>query len=1008
MLRKIPAVAFDLFRLRAGRAVAQLLICAAALQCTEAGASVATAGSGGVGRTGAFTYQIPIRMPPGTAGVAPKLALSYNSQGGNGVAGVGWNLSGLSAIMRCPRTAATDNGVRGGVNLNTDDRLCLDGQRLILQSGSYGSQGAVYFTEEFNGSRIKQIGGSLTPYAQSRVTMSQGVLAFSPMPAGRVVAASTARIQSYTPPLPTNLLTLAPEFVVQTAAGETMEYVPTEIGVSGFPTRMWLLFRVIDVKGNYWVVDYDFDAAIGEYTPKALRYTGNDGLGLAPYNEVVFEYETRPDPSVAFVGGFKLSSTKRLKKIKTAVSAAAVTEYRLDYEPNVSASSGMSRLASVTECEAQSGSCLQPIRFQWSGATAGPFNGAGSGGWSGHSGSQTNNVVADFNGDGKADMAGYAEGSGNWHVCLSTGSGFDCGPSYWRGHSGGVKNNFVADFDGDGKADMAGFSSSVNTQYGSWHVCLSTGSGFNCNFWTGHNGGADNNVVGDFNGDGRADMAGYAGNGQWHVCLSTGSGFNCSYWAGHPGGQTNNVVADFNGDGMADIAAYAGDGRWQVCLSTGSGFNCSPYYWQGHWGGLTNNVVGDFNGDGKADIAGFASSVNAQYGSWHVCLSTGAGFDCSYWTGHNGGQSNNVLGDFNGDGRADMAGYAGNGQWHVCLSTGSGFNCSFWSGHGGGSTNNFPADYNGDGRTDLAGYTGSGGVWHVTLAEGVGDLLTGVTNSLGAVSTIQYELLTTTARYRREFGVSYPDMIVAAPLYVVTHLEADNGLGSRNALDYWYGTAVSRQDGRGFLGFNWQETLDQRSGIVSRTTYDVMVWPFTGMPTLVQSWTDSSKAALLSQSRSTPAAKTLTGAANPANTASCTDGATAGRPAITYAREARQAAWDIDAARSALPGTLTQIEDIDCLGNVKQMVVKNLDGAGNETGYWKRTVNQIENWIDGTRWLPNRLMLAQVTSAVPNAKPLGDPPAPPPPQPPPPPPPPPDAKTLAAVLQIIQMMLLDD
>jgi hypothetical protein len=90
------------------------------------------------------------------------------------------------------------------------------------------------------------------------------------------------------------------------------------------------------------------------------------------------------------------------------------------------------------------------------------------------------------------------------------------------------------------------------------------------------------------------------------------------------------------------------------------------------------------------------------------------------------------------------------------------------------------------------------------------------------------------------------------------------------------------------------------------------------------------------------------------------------------------------------------------------MVVKNLDGAGNETGYWKRTVNQIENWIDGTRWLPNRLMLAQVTSAVPNAKPLGDPPAPPPPQPPPPPPPPPDAKTLAAVLQIIQMMLLDD
>ena len=106
-----------------------------------------TPGSFRVTESGAAEYRIPIRVPPGIAGMEPKLALVYNSQAGNGLLGMGWNLEGLSAVARCPQTMAQD-AVRGGVNYDANDRYCLDGQRLMLISGaSYGADGAEYRTE---------------------------------------------------------------------------------------------------------------------------------------------------------------------------------------------------------------------------------------------------------------------------------------------------------------------------------------------------------------------------------------------------------------------------------------------------------------------------------------------------------------------------------------------------------------------------------------------------------------------------------------------------------------------------------------------------------------------------------------------------------------------------------------------------------------------------------------------------------------------------------------------
>ena len=111
-----------------------------------------TEGQLSVSLSGAATYNIPIAVPPGLAGVLPQISLNYNSQGGNGNAGYGWGIAGVSVISRIPSSMYHD-GVIDAVDFDTFDRFALDGQRLIIKSGTagvYGGQGTVYETENYS------------------------------------------------------------------------------------------------------------------------------------------------------------------------------------------------------------------------------------------------------------------------------------------------------------------------------------------------------------------------------------------------------------------------------------------------------------------------------------------------------------------------------------------------------------------------------------------------------------------------------------------------------------------------------------------------------------------------------------------------------------------------------------------------------------------------------------------------------------------------------------------
>ena len=204
-----------------------LLVCFASVSLTG-NAQMFTAGEFSVTPSGAASYHIPIKIPSGVAGVQPDLSLTYSSQSGNGLMGIGWGLSGLSAIGRCPKTMSQD-GVRGAINFDTEDRYCLDGQRLLAVRdpansnaavGSYGADGTFYSTEQEGFNKIQSFGSAGSGTA----------------PTGR---------QFYGPSY----------FVVKSKAGLTMEYGNTAdskvIATGKTVVRHWALNKVTDSKGNY-------------------------------------------------------------------------------------------------------------------------------------------------------------------------------------------------------------------------------------------------------------------------------------------------------------------------------------------------------------------------------------------------------------------------------------------------------------------------------------------------------------------------------------------------------------------------------------------------------------------------------------------------------------------------------------------------------------------------------------------------------------------------------------
>lgn len=930
---------------------------------------------------GAASYSLPIEVPPGTAGMAPQLALVYSSQGSNGMLGMGWGLSGLSAIARCPKTKSQD-GAMGSVNFDASDRYCLDGQRLILVGGTYGAAGSEYRTEIDGFSKILAVGAA-----------GQG-------PAS---------------------------FLVQTKAGLTLEYGNTgdsrieAVKASGVTSawplgtvRVWAQNKVSDVKGNYMTIAYA-ENANGSYIPSRMDYTGNAGSSpvLTPSISVVFVAATamRQDTTIGYQAGATYATPKRLLKIQTLVGASLVKEYRFEYAAQANALE-RSKLISVTECSGL-GACLPAISLLWGSVQPASFAAASpwisdfgtAAGWS--NASVAPRLVGDVNGDGLPDIIGF--GSTGVMVSLNTGSGF-AAATRWIAEFGtaqGWTNNNVhprqvIDVNGDGRPDIVGFGPSGVM------VSLNTGNGFApavnwlSAFGTDAGGWSDSNQYPrqliDVDGDGLPDIVGFGPTGVM-VSFNTGESFTApvnklAEFGTSAGGWSNSnqyprQLVDVNGDGLPDIVGFSSMGV-VVALNTGGGFAASKP-WIAHFGtsagGWSDSntyprQLVDVNGDGLPDIVGFSSTGVV------VALNTGVSFQTqSTWLASQYGTANGwvdsdthprQLVDVNGDGLPDIVGFGPSGVM-VALNNGASFDtpaqwiAGFGTGAGWTNGSTLPrqlVDVDGDGMPDIVGFFSSGVSVAKNSKDPVSNLIVNIGNGQGIFNAMTYSPLTRGNFYAKDAGENaavFPRQDIVVPMYVVSDTSRSNGLGGSTSTTYSYGGLKAELGtGRGMLGFRWLKSKETQTNLESYTEYR-QDFPYVGMPyktelrlsgfgnnglmkrtrTEVQCLAPATGAACVIQQRCDLST----------NASACA--AAANARYFPYVASSTDQSWDLNGA--PYPATKTasayglNTGDGKFYGDVAQV------SAGISDGSSKVTVNEYWN-ADSANWILGRLKKATVTS----------------------------------------------
>jgi hypothetical protein len=261
-------------------------------------------------------------------------------------------------------------------------------------------------------------------------------------------------------------------------------------------------------------------------------------------------------------------------------------------------------------------------------------------------------LSTDFNGDGKPDLVVSNSGSNNATVFLGNGDGsFQSGVPYAVGTL--PSSIALADFNNDGKVDVMAANNSGGTisfVYGDGDGTLGTTATISV--------GVANAFVaaGDFNNDGYADVAvaDTATNVVW-ILLGKGNGqFQAP--VSFTAGTTPESIAtgDFNGDGKLDLAvANSASANVTVLLGNGDGtFQNEVPYPTG--AGTQYVAVGDFNGDGILDLAATGQSGNVAIliGNGNGTFQTAASFSA----GSTGSEPVSLtVNNFNGDGTDQIA-----------------------------------------------------------------------------------------------------------------------------------------------------------------------------------------------------------------------------------------------------------------------------------------------------------------------------------------------------------------
>jgi cysteine-rich repeat protein len=262
-------------------------------------------------------------------------------------------------------------------------------------------------------------------------------------------------------------------------------------------------------------------------------------------------------------------------------------------------------------------------------------------------------VTGDFDGDGSPDLAATLPQDDRVEVFRGIGDGSFV-PFATLLASSGPESLVTSDFNNDGQLDLA----TGNAQGASVDLFLGLNGGFGVARTTQTTSGVADLATGDFDGDNDLDLITTHGINEdaLRVLLGDGAG-NLAVQAPQPAGNTpgNILTEDFNGDGELDLAvsrALVGE----IGIFSGDGNNSFPETQTLSVFGTVVSAIGDINGDGILDLA--ASSGIDQANDAHLAISQGEGVGSFSQTplllslGFSDPRGL-VLDDFNGDGVLD-------------------------------------------------------------------------------------------------------------------------------------------------------------------------------------------------------------------------------------------------------------------------------------------------------------------------------------------------------------------
>ena len=787
-------------------------------------------GTAAVSPTGAASYSIAIDAPKGVGDLMPSIGIAYNSQAGNGVVGFGCNITGLSAITRGMKTIAHDNSVKG-ISYDNNCALYLDGKRLLLKSGTEGTDGCIYAPEGEPLTNVTLHNSLSTTYCWFEVDTNDGM-------------------------------------VYEYGHTDGRQFISNPSAVAA-----WHITKATNPMGQSITYQYNVD---GLYLyPLTISYGGD--------NSVNFEYEARTDSVFFPLRNNRGYIGKRLKSITTKAGNSTFRTYTMSYNTTSDATNTkFSRLTSIHET-GENGTSSHNLTAQWNylpeftatcqESIVNPPSG--------------NNLVVygyrflftgDWNNDGVSDIFHIAPlqvTSGNYIEVRSYNSHVSNGivsfvsstlcslpPDYQIADIVSQKGkSFVVDINGDGKNDLV-FPCLSNDTYNNNYALKLKG------LW----GGQTSNTIVEImpetalvTGD---EMPLYTavdlnGNGQSDIIFLEKQGVNNHYalhiteyvGANSPSYTINLTLqsapkhiftSDFNHDGLTDLMIVS-DSGYRIFYNQGGTslqnlfVNSSTLNTT-----LTNHdhlEQGDFNGDGILDLIwndNNSSQLFFEIGNADGTFTCHQAFNLSFDVKNKNsdeGTWNCIVTDLDHDGKSDVVlnlacyypiGIFKDTHTYWLISNGTSLTKKKEAisdrpddakvGH------LFAGDFKGNGYVEVANYgydcyngTNTNTEPTVNIYRcGSHNISNGKVNffrdSNGRKATFAYSSMTSDLVYTKGTGSSYPVIDVAVPLCVTSQISESGGSPITTQTNYTYKGLRAHLQGRGLLGFSEVTTTETNTG----------------------------------------------------------------------------------------------------------------------------------------------------------------------------------------------------